>query len=89
MKGKFDFTNLFAIIPGGLLIFMYVSAFAHLNNIYSNVCAEAGWGWKILGIVLSVAGFGSIIKSDGERGLIILGGFLIAMSLCSFMGFNF
>lgn len=89
MKKPFDFTNLFFIIPIGLIIYLYLSVFQVAKNFYQQNCHLAGGLWIIPGILLHAGAAYLIIKSDGEFGKIIVGGILMALGFCAFAGFNF
>jgi hypothetical protein len=84
-----DVGGWFAIIPAALIIFLLISAFFPLNNFYSKSCQKAGWGWKVLGIVLLGVSTFAIASLGGTTGSVILGGAGVALAFCSFAGFNF
>lgn len=47
----------YVFVPLGaaaLLLFMYLSAFNVFHNFYSAACKEAGWAWKIPGLIFLV-----------------------------------
>lgn len=71
-----------------LVLFIYGSIIFHWNNIFSRTVHEASGWWHIAGWILTAAAIFAATKLQ-ERGSIIGFAVLIALSWCSFMGFNF
>jgi hypothetical protein len=75
------------IIP--LFLYLFLSAFFHLNNFYSKSCQAAGWGWKLAGLVIMAGGIWIFKKANSDFWAPILLGLFICLMIAAFAGFNF
>lgn len=91
-KKPFDYSNLIAIIPIGLLLFallcIYCNWFFLGNN--ARVALHESVMWWIGGTLLLIgSGVAIVARGSSGFGWIIFGGILLGLSICAYCGFNF
>ena len=80
------------IVAPALYLFMVLSAFGIFNNLYADLCREAGFWWKVPGLVCLAAtiytGYKLVKEETATRGevLILFAG--MVLSLLFFAGFG-
>lgn len=79
------------IVAPALYLFMVLSAFGLFNNMYADQCREAGFWWKIPGIVCLAAslytGYKLVKEETATRGNVLILFVCMALSLLLFAGF--
>ncbi len=80
----------FAVIPVGCLIFLYAAVLFPMNNFYSKSVHAASPAWQVAGWLLTAACIVWFVRlKEVTTGKVIIGGMLLALSICSFSGFDF
>lgn len=81
--------ELFAV---GLYLFLFLSAFGLFNNFYATACKDAGFWWKIPGLISTAVAvwFTYLIVSDAPSKPSLIGvGIAVALSIGFYCGFGY